>query len=317
MQDREEWEDEHRRDGTPSQTWRYAAAVAKSGCEPRLAVVEDSKGRLLLPFIERTWRGHIDIATLPGLSGACFTGSASIWQLWRDFARAQGWVAGYVLLASKALEVTETFNGELVKHDTVFRLNPQNWSASQCSAIIRRKIAAALRSGAKIVEDREILSRALPRLYSNLMQRFGGGARFSEATLQQWCSDPGNLLIGAGFGNEVELVHLIHTAGMQAELHIVGASGDGRPLSSLLFQAEIHALKSLGVRDYNLGGAGNDGGGLYTFKSWLAADPAPLHALHQVYDTARYADLCSVAGVSMATDWFPAYRAEPLTAPTV
>jgi hypothetical protein len=109
----------------------------------------------------------------------------------------------------------------------------------------------------------------------------------------------------------IEAVHLIHVRESTAELHIVGTSERGRELSALLYTAGIERLKTLGVTRCNLGGGGNPGDGLFTFKTWLGGVPVPLQSIHHVYDSALYKSLCAEAGMTGESSWFPAYRATP------
>src|SRR5437763_3608939 len=95
LAERELWEAELRDGGLPSQSWGYAWGLSASGVEPQLAVVRAEGARMLLPFLKRYWVGTIDIATLPGSSGAHIVpASAAPIVLWRNFAKARGWIAG-------------------------------------------------------------------------------------------------------------------------------------------------------------------------------------------------------------------------------
>lgn len=97
VEDRDGWEAEHEDGGLPSQSWHYAHALNASRIEPRLAVVCAKGARMLILFFEREWRGRTDIATVPGLSGTSISPiSSAPLSLWREYAAAQGWVAGYI-----------------------------------------------------------------------------------------------------------------------------------------------------------------------------------------------------------------------------
>src|SRR5689334_2974962 len=50
LDDRQRWEEIEAAGAMPSQCWRFAAALACSGYEPRLAVVDADGSRLVLPF---------------------------------------------------------------------------------------------------------------------------------------------------------------------------------------------------------------------------------------------------------------------------
>jgi hypothetical protein len=307
LADRQRWEDAEE-GAVPAQCWRYSAALVKSGHEPRLAIVDADGSRLLLPFIERSWNGHTDVATVPGLSGASVVpASASPLTRWRAFATSQGWVSGYIQLAAET-HPNVPADIETVLQTEMFLLDTCAWDLRRsASRIIHRKVARALQLGAVVMaDDRAALTAGLQRLYPDTLARFGGRLQLSPDTLDEWSLDPRNLLIGVALNGVVEAVHLIHTHGRSAELHLAGVSEIGRGLSALLYSAGIERLKAMGVRRLNLGGAH---AGLHMFKSWLGGTPVPLRSVRQVYDRARYASLCAAAGVGSDEAWFPAYRA--------
>ena len=311
LADRAQWEQAEVPGALPSQCWRYAAALTLSGHEPRLAIVDADGSRMLLPYIERHWQGRTDIATLPGLSGASIVPTSSgPLAHWQEFAANQGWVAGYIQLAAESYPNVPAEANPL-QHTHMFLLDISGWDPHRTpSQIIRRKVASARRAGAIICDDRPALSVCLRRLYPETLSRYGNRPLLSDATLDEWSRDPQNLLIGISVRGAIEGVHLIHVHGGGAELHIVGMSERGRRLSALLYAASIERLKAAGVTRYNLGGGGNPGDGLFTFKSWLGATPVPLQSIQHVYDSRQYESLCADAGVSTDSMWFPAYRSK-------
>jgi hypothetical protein len=166
IDERDRWEAEHAEDGLPTQSWRYAWALSASGLEPKLAVVRAGGSRMLMPFFEREWMGSTDIATLLGLSGASIAPSsmAPLAQ-WREYAIAQGWVAGYIQLAASVALPAVTEGDELVTSNEVFFIDLRVADLlRRMSNIVRRKIRRAERSGVSLVVDRSLLSAALQRL---------------------------------------------------------------------------------------------------------------------------------------------------------
>ncbi len=100
LDDRAGWEAATLAHGLPSQTWSYAWGLAADGAAPQLAVVRAGGAEMLLPFLERRVLGRTDIATLPGLSGALLRPDDDApLAVWTGFARARGWVSGYIQLA--------------------------------------------------------------------------------------------------------------------------------------------------------------------------------------------------------------------------
>src|SRR5258708_24192979 len=83
---RDRWIAVHQDGGLPSQSWHYAWGLSATGVEPKLAVVRAGGARMLLPFVERSWRGNTDIATILGLSVASITPTSSApTLLWREY----------------------------------------------------------------------------------------------------------------------------------------------------------------------------------------------------------------------------------------
>jgi hypothetical protein len=266
LADRLHWERVEAAGAAPSQCWRFANALTFSGYEPRLAIVDVGGSRLLLPYVERQWHGHTDIATIPGLAGASIVPtSAAPLAIWYEFAARAGWITGYIQLSAASYPNVPP-EAHPVHQTYMFLLDPCAWDLHQtASLIIRRKVTSALRAGAVISEDREMLAEALGRLYPDTLGRFGATRRISAATLDAWARDPQNLLVGVGLRGTIEGVHLIHVHDGTAEFHIAGISRGGRGLSALLYASVIERLKAMGVTRFNLGGGGNPGDGLYKF----------------------------------------------------
>jgi hypothetical protein len=315
VEDRDGWEAEHEDDGLPSQSWRYAHALSASGIEPRLAVVRAKGARMLMPFFEREWRGHRDIATVPGLSGTSISpSSVAPLSLWRDYAAAQGWVAGYIQLAP-SVEASDRLRGEsLVTVNSVFLLDLRSGNPLRsASTNVREKLARAAKLGAILIDDRSLAADSLKRLYPETMRRVKANRSYdlSPATLERWALDPSSVLLAARLGDMVDAVSLFCVAGYTAEYHLNASTVRGRDLTVQLIDAAITRLASAGVGLLNLGGGVQPGDGLYRFKRRFNGTPRPLRAVCQIYDQAQYDELCCQAGSGVAGDWFPAYRTPP------
>jgi len=314
IEDQEAWIAEHRRDGLPSQSWGYAWGLAASGIEPKLAVVRSRGARMLMPFFEREWNQTTDIATLLGLSGASIVPpSDAPLLLWHDFARRQGWVAGYIQLSIFLETLVEAPVGDVVSGNSVFLLDLQSGDGplSQISRTIRRKLRHAADSGAVLVEDQHALAKRLVELYPLTMRRVGAAPIYtvSPETLIRWAHDNGSLTLGAKIDGSIEAVYVFRFAGPHAESHILGATDKGRDLIAWLIERGAARLKQNGVRWLNLGGGVRPGDGVYRFKARFNGVLKPLRAIRQVYDSAKYQALCDAAGVSSPQPYFPAYRA--------
>jgi hypothetical protein len=308
LADRASWE-QAEIGAAPSQCWRYAAALALSGYDPRLAIVTAGGSRLSLPYCERLWQGRTDVTTLPGLSGASIAPPSSApLTRWLEFATANGWVSGYIQLSAESYPNVPP-DASPVHQTHTFVLDTSAWDRNRTpSLIIRRKIASALRAGAVAEDDRAKLGARLRQLYPETLTRYGARSVLRGETIDAWSRDPHTLLLGISVEDTVEGVHLIHVHETRAELHLVGVSERGRSLSALLFAWGIERLRTMGVTRYNLGGGGDPGDGLFRFKRWLGAAPVSLQSIRQIYDARAYASLCAAAGVKPDAAWFPAYR---------
>ena len=314
LEERDQWEEAHREGGLPCHSWGYAWALSSSGVDSKLAVVRAGNARMLMPFFERDWLGTTDIATIVGLSGASITpASAAPLLLWREFAKAMGWIAGYIQLAVSVELDLACVPGQLATSNVIFVLDPQaDRIFRPTSRSIKTKLRNAVRSEVVLIDDPVVLNAALQELYPATMQRVGAPPRylFSSTTLERWVLDRDSLVLGAAVRGSIEAVYVFRTAGEYAESQILGTTEFGRELIPWLTFQGISRLRQQGVTMLNLGGGVRPGDGLYLFKKRLGASPRPLQAIHQIYDIARYEDLCRRADIaSSAAARFPAYRA--------
>lgn len=318
LEDRERWTRAQRDGGLPGQAWGYAQALEATGIQPQLAVVRAGGARMLLPFFERVWRDHRDIATLMGLSGASISPpSTAPLALWAEFATAQGWVTGYLHLGEGIPADIESC-GRVLARQQLFHLElGVEEPLAVASAIIRRKVRAAARAGTVLVESPEEVTQALLRLYRLAGWRHSASSAyaFPETTLRRWAMDPGCLALAARVNGKVEAVSLFGVAGSRADYYLNAASDRGRVLSAWLIQAAIHRLRARGVKRLNLGGGLTPGDSLHEFKARFHGSTHAACSIGQVYAPDRHALLCADAGVDAdAGTWFPAYRTAPDTA---
>ena len=308
--DRERWLAEDARDGRPAQAWHYASAIARSGLEPRLALVSAGGARLRVPYYEREWRGERDIATWLGLSGASIAGEGSApWALWREYAVAQGWVAGYVQLAHDAVPALHP-DDRIASSNEVFVLDLDAGDPLALAAeIVRRKVRRAERAGVEAVDDPRRLADAFVRLYPQALERRQANATYQldEPGMRALVAQPGAVVVGAALAGEVEAVAVFPRAGERAEYLCNACSEAGRELAAWQIARAMALLRAEGVRELNLGGGVAAGDGLHQFKARFHGRRHPLRSLQQVFAPARYAQLCADAA-PVDGGWFPAYR---------
>jgi hypothetical protein len=313
LSDPDRWRAELAVDGRPSQAWDYLSAISRPGAEPRLAVVRAQSARMVLPFIERAWQGTVDIVTPLGLSGASMQpASTAPVDLWRDYAVSRGWVAGYIQLADD-LEIEPRCElDKVVAGNEIFLLDLTGSDAmASASEIVRRKLRRAVKLGATLVRDPVSLADALVRLYPDTMARLGASSVYlhDEAGLRQLAKLEGAVVVGAAIDGEVESVSVFLRAGGRAEYLCNACSLPGRDLAAWLISEAAKILQAQGATELNLGGGVATGDGLHQFKARFNARPRRLRSLRQVYDKARYLELCAARGTGSDGGWFPAYRA--------
>lgn len=299
--------------GLPSQGWHYAWGLAAAAPPaPELAVVRAGGAPMLLPFVRRDWRGHVDIATLPGLSG--IRPDPAALAAWQAHAAREGWICGYLQLAAAPEErpaaPAERLPGRLSAHNALFVFDMARWDiAASVGRDTRRTLRAGRRAGARLVTDRDRLAAVFPDLHRRTMARSGDAPAFGAETLARWFADPLAAAFGAEIDGRIEAAFLGRARGAHAELHLAGASDAGRPLQGWLIWQAAEALREAGHRWVNIGGYGQAGDGSHRMKRRLGALELPLRSLRQVYDRATYDRLTAEAGCDPDTAYFPAYRA--------
>lgn len=300
----------------PAQTWGHAAGLAAGGWVPELAVVTAGDGRLVLPFHRRTWRGAVDIATLPGLSGAWLAGEPlAPLRAWDAFARAQGWVASYLQLAPLEDGLPPVVPGDvgrLVAHNALFVIDLDGWDIARSVGVnMRRSIRLGDRMGAEFVTDPARIAPVFAALHGKTLARGGTPEIFDAAVLERWFAEPGVLAFGAAIGGEIVAAQLGRAAGGWADLHLAGATEAGRPLQAWLIARAAGACRAMGLTHADIGGYGQAGDGLHQMKARLGARELPLRSLRQVHDAERFAALCATAGVDPGDAYFPPWRRVP------
>lgn len=311
LADRDAWEAAVA-DGLPSQSWNYAYALSASGIDPRLAIVRAGGSSMRVPFHERRFDDAVDVATYMATAGVTIDGDpAPVLAAWREHARAQGWVAGYLQLCTDV-----GFPGDpptsLVELNEWFVLALGGLRVPQdFSTIVGRKMRRAETDGFRTIDDRSALADAVVSLFPQAMDRLGarGHYRFGEQTLRRWCGEADSVLVGVGRDGLPDAVSLFTVHGSEAEYHLNASSESGRPAAALLLCRGIAELQARGVRRLHLGGGVRRGDGLHQFKQRFRGEPRPLRALREIYDPVAYAALCDKTGVSAGEGWFPAYRA--------
>ncbi len=300
----------------PGQQWSHAAGLAADGWDPRLAVVEAGGGRMILPFHVRTFGADADIATLPGLSGALITGAPlAPLREWDAFARAEGFVAGYLQLSALNEDLPDAAIaaaglGEVRAHNALFIFDLATWDAATSPGpkMRNRAIREGTRAGAVLVTDRGRIADLFEDLHRTTLARTGTRQDFGAAAIAEWLASPEALAFGVEVGGTIMAVQIGRRAGDWGDLHLAGAREEGRHFQPWLFAAELTECRAMGLRWVNIGGYGTAGDGLHQMKARLGAREAPLRSLRMVHDRARFDALCATTGADPGDAYFPPWR---------
>jgi hypothetical protein len=303
----------------PSQSWGHASGLVAGGIMAELAVVRSQGARMLLPFHRRQFDGATDIVTLPGLSGALISPtSAAPIEAWSRFAKSQGWVCGYIQLSplNDALD-PPLQPDEIRSNNALYVFDLETWKiGSSVGYNMRRKLRVGDHLGAKLITDPERLAEAFPRLYLDHLTLMGSAPDFTENALEQWFAAPGILAFGAELNGQIVNIQMGRRHGTWADLHLAGATPEGRELQAWLIWQAIESLGRDGLYRLNIGGYGSHGDQLHWMKARFGANEHPLRALRQIYDPARFAQLCHQTGADPQASFFPPYRGAMLPGPT-
>ena len=299
-------------------TWGSCRAMQLStGMNAYLYRFRGGDATILCPIAERVFLGHTDIVTPYGFSGFVGTGvHADFPMLWKEFARQQGWVCGYIGLNPILQRPTDYDAADVYEHTEVYVLDLSREESELLASFSRnrrRELRDWERSGSQIITDRGPLAEFVLREHEEFFRSHNASAvyRLSRQTWLSLFELPNVLAFGATSGNSLAAVTLFAFTPTIGESLFNISIGDGARLSTPLLWQGVLSLRSLGVRFLNLGGGIRPGDGVAKFKQRFGGRALPLRSLRQVYDPDVFHTLCQQAKVdpSIRTGNFPAYRA--------
>ncbi len=311
VSDSDRWQQLAELSGCPSHRLCHGQALAASGLKPMLAaVISSNAGWLVMPIYCRAWKGTVDIATIPCVSGARCSGHATpLLEIWHDYARNQGWICGYLQFdpLSNLDGVEGSRQGSAV---WIHRLENDIEPLADASKIIHRKIRKTAHAKANLEQDRNRLADALCELYPESMKRVGAHPAYlyTDDSLRHWALNQQNLVIGVSIEDCIAGIVVFLINGDDADFHIGAYSLAGRACSAWLMNAALEILNDSGIRSVNLGGGIAYGDGLYQFKQKLGGIEHHHAIITQIYNQSIYLDLCSHLGGDLSTGRFPPYR---------
>ncbi len=301
--------------------FRTALDSGRDDAKSFLFVAENGHGKAVCPILERPLtqpsRSCVDIATPYGFGGFVGVGDLSgLDQAWRDFAKARGYVAGYLAqhptLACDGIgEAPERFDSAPVY---LLDLRPEENDIIAGMSKRRRPSLRRWLAETELVTERAELVEAFVRLYPIHMSRLGAASVyfFGDAALRRMAELENVVLFGArDEAGEIEAVSMTAATAPCADYLFFAANQDARDHSVGLIWCGMREAKARGAQCINLGGAIREGDGVGEFKRRFGATLTPTACLKQVYDVAAYDALCDEKACDAGNrdGYFPAYRA--------
>lgn len=266
------------------------------------------------PIAERGIDEHFDITTPLGFSGFVGTGAwPDFPQVFREFARARGYVCGYIALNPLFGDATYIDEHEVSPNTELYVLD-LTLDIDVLHDRLARNRRRELRNWSPNAHDidRESLTKFLVANYGPFMKLRCAGQQhlLNERSLEELCAAPNVLMFGARSGGRVEAVRVIGYTEHGADDLILVHTGEGARHATSLAWSAVHRLIELGVPTYNLGGGVRPGDPVARAKEWFRPERLPFRGLKQVYDQHAYEKLCRRYGRNPAIDdgYFPPYR---------
>ncbi len=297
-------------------TWENAFAMhLTTGRKTFLYCFESGSTRIVCPIAERAWSGHRGIVTPYGFSGFAGNGDcADFPHYWAEFARAEGYVDGYLSLhpifanpayyrAADAYPSSTLYLLDLsLSLDELFR----NFDSNR-----KRELRNAASDAGSVTYDKHLVGyfvTANRQLFLRSV-RASKATYWSKATLAFLCSLDNCLLVGVTGPDGIEAASMFVYNGAVAEWLLSVRVPSGRKQGSKLLWAAIQRLKALGVSALNLGGGVKDGDAVAQAKQRFGPISTAGICLKQVYDRDTFVHLCQLANCDPDDygDYFPPY----------
>lgn len=303
-------------------SWDCCHAAALNTGRPTWLYVGEQQGvRVVCPFSVREHDGALDWVTPVGFSGFASNGPwPGFVAHWAAFARAQGAVCGYI--AQHPAFGDPSLEGGSAGDEMLYFLDLQSGLdgvLAQAGTDRRRDWRRWQEQGHRFILEREVLAEFLCDQHRPFLDRMGAGpaAYWNDAALTTLLRAPGAGLLGsADMEGRLVAVTLYGWTPWGAEGVIQAALPEGRHHTTALMLGGVRDLAERAVPWLNLGGGVRPGDSVAAAKLRWRPRSQAFRRLKQVYDPARYAELCTAAGVpaSVGGGYFPAYYAARLPA---
>jgi hypothetical protein len=292
-------------------TWENCYAMhLTTGLKTYLYSFEQDGIKIVCPFAEREFKGHIDIVKPFGFSG--FVGNGNCPEFdhhWRMLARKQGYVCGYLGL-NPLFDFSRHFDEHTIhQYDTIYSLDltpPIDDLFAKLSANRKRQLKHWEALCSDLVLDKPKLESFFRENYYHFLYRKNAPPfyYFSEETISFLFSLDNVLLVGAQSSGKVVAVSVFTCIAGAGEYLFNVPLLEGRPHAASLVWYAVNYMKSQQIPILNLGGGSVD------FKRRFGVTALPLKCLRQVYDPQAYEKLSRLenAPEKNTQGFFPAYR---------
>jgi hypothetical protein len=300
-----------------SHTWEHCYAMhLTDGLKTYLYSFEKDGIRIVCPFSEREYGGHIDIVKPFGFSGFIGNGFCpEFYQHWKQFVEERGYVCGY-LSFNPVFDFSSNFDSkEVYQYGVVYTLDLtpgldeliKNMDRNR-----RRQVRKFDEVKSRFITEKPVLKEFFLKNYFDFLRDKNAPSfyYFSDETISRLFDLDNVIAVGVQESEKIVTVMVfVHTADTGSTLFLVSLP-EGRSYSTLLYWYVVTHLKSLGIPTLNLGGG--DGDRLDDYKQRFGCKAMPLKCLKQVYRPDIYETLCRQAGADFRdmTGYFPAYRRE-------
>lgn len=297
-------------------TWENAYAMhLATGNETYLYSFEADDVRIVCPIAERVFDGHTDIVTPYGLSGFAGMGVYQTFpDHWRQFARQQGYVCGFISMHPLFENEIYAAPEELGSYNVIYAVDLRHSTSELYARLSTNRKRQVRRSvdASDIVRDRAVLSEFFVDRYHAFMAGKGAAPVYHlpNETLAFLTDVENVFLIGArNPDHQLEAVALFgFTEHVATYLFSIAVPGGRSHATTLIWHAMMH-VRSLEIPWLDLGGGIREKDSLAEFKRRFGGDALPLKALRQVYNPEIFAKLCRKMNVSPESKgYFPPYR---------
>lgn len=274
------------------------------------------RGRVAVPLALRLKAGQTDVVSPYGFAGFAGVGRIDGFEeIFADFARAQGWVCGYIAQHPMvSLEYFDDASGwDRDRLNRVAYVLDLSLSKEELLRRLSQNRRRQMRgwSSAELTYDRdEILDFILAERAGFYAARSAAESySFSDETWQSLAASSNTLLIGKRLGDRVVAGSIFAWQGRIGDYLFNISVPEGQSASAQLIWEAALALKSAGITSLNLGGGISEGDGIAEFKARFGPMQRPLIALRHIYRTDDFRSLCRTANVAaeIGPGFFPPY----------